>query len=101
MVSFAYDIINGELLRNQKSTFIDCKTTAIGGSFKRRIWNEDKECYQDITAFYIISGGIEYGRIGMTASEYTSLCRPPCVQPSGDDDCPDMIFECQFELQFE
>lgn len=102
MISFSYDIINGDLLRESGSAMIDCDKAIINGSSKRRLWNEDKECFQDIEAFYISSNGIEYGRIGMSVQDYLALCRGRCGSAGGGGECPDtMIFECQFELQFE
>lgn len=107
MRQLTYDIFNGQFVNKELkpvwTVFINCKEAIIFGTHTRRMYDELKECYRDVEAFYIRYAGNEYGMLDMKLSDFLQLCKSgPVCRPSGQDDCdPEQIFECQFEEIFE
>jgi hypothetical protein len=78
MVKFLYEIVNGQLC-NESEVMIDCGHVQVNGVQKRRMWDEESECYKDYEAFYIMVGAIEYGRIGLTIEQFLAICKGTSV----------------------
>lgn len=98
--SFTYDHLDG--VKCTGTVIIDCSKASIVGLVTRRILNEDSDEYEDVEAFYILWNGIEYGKIGMVAGDFITLCQEACcTDEEGGGGEGEGIFAMEFAAEFE
>lgn len=103
MTKFTYDIENGEFvnkyIKPEYTVLVTCSNAIIEGRLKRRMYDEWKDCFYDVEAFYFIYNGVEYGILDMTSNQFLIACRVGACGV-GTACPPDKVYECAYDDQY-